>query len=140
MLQNSVLHTFLDSDYSGRIINENYSYYLQNYLTNRIRNFLEFEHFGSTVIPYISAWEEGSSHIWFEYSGKRLTDILECSTRNAASCLRASIIDRCVYKSPELKPTAQEILAGTLWVLLSGWPNRSRLLPAQDYSEKSRVP
>jgi len=116
MLNNGVLHNFLKSEYSGRIINEKYSPFLQNYLINRIRNFLEFEEFGSTVIPYISAWEEGNSHIWFEYSGKLLTDILKCSTRNAASRLRESIIDRCIYKSPEQQPTAQEILAGPLLI------------------------
>lgn len=112
MTKRGTLHPFITNGYAGRILSGGYSTSLQNYLSKRITNFIEFEEFGSPVIPYISAWQEGSSHIWFEYTGNRLLETLECSPHEAASSLRMSIVDRYIYKSPEFQPNEKETLAG----------------------------
>nr|MBF0221490.1 HD domain-containing protein [Desulfobulbaceae bacterium] len=113
MQQDDLLHNFINSTYSGHLLSGTHSSFLKKYLSKRIRNFLEFEQFGPPVIPYISAWKEGDPHIWFEYAGRKLLSILGCSSEDCASRLRKSIVDRCVYKSPGLKPTTKEILSGS---------------------------
>jgi diguanylate cyclase (GGDEF)-like protein len=71
------------------------------------------ESLGVPLIPYISAWKEDDQIIWYEYIGQRLIKLLRCHPADAAQAFRESVIDRRVYKYPDLdKDIEEEIIPG----------------------------
>ncbi|MCP4686958.1 MAG: hypothetical protein GY859_02850 [Desulfobacterales bacterium] len=89
-------------DYPGRILNGDYSPSLKKRVSECIDRFRAFDETGSPGIPYISAWREGDSFIWYEFVGRRLLRLLGSPASKAADVLRDSVVERRVYKNPEL--------------------------------------
>lgn len=93
----------LDYDYYGRILYGPYSRPLKKRLLDCIASFVAFEKIGNPAIPYIAAWRKGDKTIWYEYTSRRFSDLLQCSPGNVCQAFSSSIIGRCIYTSPGIE-------------------------------------
>lgn len=91
-----------DRPYFGKILNHNYSAALKHRVAECISNFYLFEKTGNPAIPYIAAWREGEKRIWYEYTSRKLTDLMGCNGRELAETLRNTVIARRIYRYPEM--------------------------------------
>ncbi len=87
----------IDHDYCGRILRGPYSLELKQRVAECVNRFRGLDHKNNPAIPYISAWHEDDSHIWYEYVGSRLAELLSCPPTEAASEFAAGIIKRSIY-------------------------------------------
>lgn len=111
MIDSQGINDFFKTSYHGHILHGGYSNALKTHVRSAIVRFLDLDLLGLPAIPYISAWHEGDSQMWYEYCGQRLPLLLGCHPAYAADELRERIIDRSTYKAPELtKNIAQEII------------------------------
>ncbi len=102
---------YLKTSYHGRILREGYSLALQRYVRSAIARFARLDALGLSVIPYISAWNEGKSNIWYEYCGHQLPLLLSCSPAHVAEELRQHVVDRSTYNIPDISDKiAQEVI------------------------------
>jgi hypothetical protein len=63
-------------------------------------------------MPYISAWHESENVIWYEFAGRKFTDLMGCETSLLAEVFRKSIRDRRVYSfSGDGRGIQKEILS-----------------------------
>ena len=91
-----------DQPYCGKILNHNYSATLKHRVIECISNFYRFEKTGNPAIPYIAAWREGGKRIWYEYASRKFRDLMGCSGRELAETFRNAVIDRHIYRYPEM--------------------------------------
>jgi len=91
-----------DRPYCGKILNHNYSATLNHRVIECISNFYQFEKTGNPVIPYIAAWREGENRIWYEYTSRKLMDLMGCNSQELAETFRDAVIDRRIYRYPEM--------------------------------------
>ncbi len=101
----------VDCDYCGRILHGDYSTTLKKRLAESIARFRAFNDAGNPAIPYIAAWREDEKVIWYEFVGRRLTDLLDCEPADIAEAFGNSIIDRCVYRHTEDAGVKKEIIS-----------------------------
>lgn len=85
--------------YHGRILDGEFSDDLKANLKKAIAIFQAFDQTGSPAIPYISAWQGNETNIWYEFVSRKFLAILNCGPTNIADILRASVMDRRIYKS-----------------------------------------
>ena len=99
--------------YCGKILTGQYSPELQKRVGMCISTFQSYDASGVPVIPYISAWEEGKTDIWYEFVSKKFCDLLDCSADQAVEAFKKSIVDRRVYSFQEVETKVQEdVLSG----------------------------
>ena len=84
--------------YCGHILHGNFSPELKNFVSDAIDRCRGFEETGTPAILYISAWQNGTEKIWYEYSSCRLAELLSCGPGDVATVFRDSIVDRRIYK------------------------------------------
>jgi hypothetical protein len=92
----------MEGDYSGKILHGKYSEELKSRVAECIEHFRAFDETGTMAIPYISAWKRKGKKIWYEFAGRRLSELLKCKRSDAADIFRDNIIDRRIYKYQEL--------------------------------------
>lgn len=103
----------MDDGYKGIILNNSsYSDALKSRVEELVLALQKLETINVPVIPYLAAWEEDRKIIWYEFIGQRLCHLLDCSQADAADRLRASVIDRRVYKKSGNNEVEEEIIAG----------------------------
>jgi signal transduction histidine kinase len=85
--------------YHGRILDGDFSVDLKAKLKKAIGIFQAFDQTGSPAIPYISAWQGNEKNIWYEFVSRKFLALLNCGPANIADILRASVVDRRIYKS-----------------------------------------
>lgn len=90
--------------YHGRILDGDFSDDLKTTLKKAIGIFQAFDQSGSPAIPYISAWQGNQKNIWYEFVSRKFLAILNCGPANIADILRASVVDRRIYKSHFVDP------------------------------------
>ncbi len=95
-------------EYPGQILDGDYSPSLKIRVSECISRFRAFDETGSPAIPYISAWREGDSFIWYEFVGERLLRLLDCPASIAADVLRGSVVERRIYTIPEMDKEVQK--------------------------------
>lgn len=99
------------ANYTGKILNGPYSSTLKRNLISSIANFKALEQSGSPIIPYIAAWlPDDGGHIWYEYAGARLHELLGANTTDAAGTLRDNILTRCLYRIQKNPPSIDKIV------------------------------
>lgn len=99
------------NNYAGRILTGPYSVALKKNLVSSIAHFEALEQVGSPIIPYIAAWlPEDGGHIWYEYAGARLHELLGFNTSEVASALRDNILTRCLYRIQKNPPAIDKII------------------------------
>ena len=97
--------------YAGRILSGPYSSKLKKRLVSSIDHFKALEQVGTPIIPYIAAWlPDGGGHIWYEYAGARLTQLLGFHTTEVAGALRDNILTRCLYRIQKNPPAIDKII------------------------------
>ena len=64
--------------YSGRILRYSNNRSLKKRLAKAIIHMDSLEKIGTPIIPYIASWKIGHADIWYEFTGKGLTQILNC--------------------------------------------------------------
>jgi len=87
--------------YPGRILRGNYSPALREHLLRSIGHLEDFERLGLAPMVYIAAWQEPEKLIWYEFIGKRLLRLLDCTGNQAASRFRSLVLDQRTYSSQE---------------------------------------
>ncbi len=90
---------FLATGYHGQILHGSYSQALKERLLACLKHFHSLDRLGSPIIPYISAWQDGVSGVWHEFTGHRLMDMLRCGPATVVSSFRESLVDRYIYRS-----------------------------------------
>jgi hypothetical protein len=85
-------------DYYGHILTGDYPEELKLWLAERIAVYHSFEDTWNPAMPYISAWKERGSEIWYEFVSQGLIDLLGCEGSEAAGAFRKSILDQRIYK------------------------------------------
>jgi hypothetical protein len=96
--------------YAGRILSGPYSATLKKNLVASISHFEALEGIGSSIIPYIAAWLPEGGHIWYEYAGARLHELLGFHSTEVASALRDNILTRCLYRTQKNPPSIDKII------------------------------
>ncbi len=96
--------------YAGRILSGPYSSKLKKNLASSIAHFKALEGAGTPIIPYIAAWLPEGGHIWYEYAGARLRELLGFQTTEVAGALRDNILTRCLYRIQKEPPTINKII------------------------------
>ncbi|MBU4152250.1 MAG: HD domain-containing protein [Proteobacteria bacterium] len=110
ILQNHPIKS-LPTDYHGQILHGCYSPSLTSRLTTCLSHFLALDHLGPPIIPYISAWKEGTPGIWYEFTGHRLLSLLHCDPSTVVSRFKESLVARFVYQaSSSQRRIAKEVL------------------------------
>jgi hypothetical protein len=87
-----------DSTYYGKILIGRYSQPLRERVAQCLSSILAFEDTGNPAICYIAAWHEKDRIIWYEFAGRRLTELLGCEASQAAEVFRKSVVERRIYK------------------------------------------
>ncbi len=91
---------------SGRhILNGPFSDALKDHLSALRADFQTFDNAGTSVMPYIAAWQAHDNTIWYEYVSRGLLALLDCTPDQAAGFFCDSVLERHVYK--EINPEAQ---------------------------------
>jgi two-component system, sensor histidine kinase and response regulator len=86
-----------NKDYHGKILHGNYSHILKAHITENISRLDAFEKTLIPVIPYLSAWHRENNTVWYEFAGKRFTDLMGCQAKDLADVFRKCILERRVY-------------------------------------------
>ncbi len=87
-----------DKDYPGKILHgEEYSHALKDHVARNISRLSDFEKTLVPVIPYVSAWRDQENSMWYEFAGKRFSDLMRCAEADLAEVFRKSILERRVY-------------------------------------------
>jgi len=101
------------ADYPGRIIGGSYSAGLKDHVRQYLDMYSAYDSHGATVIPYIAAWHVDGRQVWYEFIGRRLLNIFNCTPAEAAGAFRRSIRERRVYDVGEdnatVRPAVQDI-------------------------------
>ncbi|MBF0101061.1 MAG: hypothetical protein HQK77_09160 [Desulfobacterales bacterium] len=96
--------------YCGKILTGNYSEALKSYVTHCITCYHAFDQTTNPCISYISAWHNGEKTIWYEFTGKRLIELLKCDYTNIAESFKNSVKDRREYSNLSVDTLTQEEL------------------------------
>lgn len=96
--------------YAGKILTGSYSATLKKNLVSSIAHFEALEGVGASIIPYIAAWSPEGGHIWYEYAGARLHELLGFHTTEVAEILRDNILTRCMYRIQKNPPGIDKII------------------------------
>jgi HD-GYP domain-containing protein (c-di-GMP phosphodiesterase class II) len=84
-------------EYYGRVLFGNYSNELKRFVRDYIDRCRAFEMTGTPAIMYISAWQDKTKNIWYEYAGNRFAELMGCHKSEIAEVFRNSVIDRRIY-------------------------------------------
>jgi hypothetical protein len=97
-----------DPAYYGKILTGPYSQPLKERVAECIVSSRNFEAIENPAICYIAAWHERDRIIWYEFAGRRLSDLLGCEPARVAKVFRDSVIERRVYKYRVEEPGIQK--------------------------------
>lgn len=97
----------VDAEFSGRILNGNYSDQLLSRVRERLAVLREFAKLNPPIIPYLCAWQQDKI-IWYEFAGEGFCDLLFCDLQSLPEALRGSIIDRRVYRYLDVEQRVEE--------------------------------
>ncbi len=84
--------------YCGCILCGHYSDELKNFVSDSIDRCRAFAGIGTPAILYISAWQDKTKKIWYEYAGERFAELLGCRPAEVAEVFRNCVIDRRIYR------------------------------------------
>lgn len=97
-----------EANYLGKIISGNYSEKLRDRVRERIDMLKKFERTGTSIIPYMCAWQIDERVIWYEYAGEQFCELLQCDCMSLGDTLRAAIIDQRVFRYTKVKHKVEE--------------------------------
>ena len=95
-------------NYSGCILEDNFSRELKKRVARCIRCYQETENIGNPSIQYLSAWKEKEKIIWYEFVGEQFRRLLMCDRGKEAEVFRDSILERRVYKYDDFDHEVQQ--------------------------------
>jgi signal transduction histidine kinase len=94
--------------YQGRILKDDFSQAIKDFLKKTIPIFHAFDQAGSPVILYIAAWQGNEKNIWYEFAGQRFLRLMGCEHSALAETLRERVVDRRIYRPQGVEPVIQE--------------------------------
>lgn len=100
LIPHDLHHECLPPEYHGQILHGRYSYSLTKRLTTCLNHFFSLDQLGAPIIPYISAWKEGTPGLWYEFTGHTLLSLLNCDPSSVVARFKESLVSRFVYHSP----------------------------------------
>ena len=93
-----------DPTYYGKILTGPYSALLKKRVEACITGSRHFEILENPAICYIAAWHEKDRIIWYEFVGRRLSELLNCAPGQVAKVFRDSVTERRVYRQRAEEP------------------------------------
>jgi hypothetical protein len=84
--------------YYGKILTGPYSPLLKKRVDACITANRNLEAVENPALCYIAAWHEKDRIIWYEFVGRRLSELLDCSPAQVAKVFRDSVAERRVYR------------------------------------------
>jgi hypothetical protein len=87
-----------DPAYYGKILTGPYSQPLKERVAACVTGSRNFEALEHPAMCYIAAWNEKDRIIWYEFAGKRLSQLLACRPAQVAKFFRDSVLERRVYR------------------------------------------
>lgn len=84
--------------YHGHILGSTYSEELKVRLSEVLSVYRGLDSVPVPFIHYISAWDEKTGAIWYEYAGSGFTGIFDTDTEHLPDVFRKAVIDQRVYK------------------------------------------
>jgi hypothetical protein len=87
-----------DPAYYGKILTGPYSQPLKKRVDACITANRNFEAVENPALCYIAAWHEKDRIIWYEFVGRRLSELLDCPPAQLAKVFRDSVVERRVYR------------------------------------------
>ena len=100
----------MNSNYCGRILQENYSEALKNKVREQIAACFSFDQIDIPIMPYISAWRVDQPGIWYEYVSRQFLSLFNCGPEAIAQTFCKAILDRREYKNNGDTPFIQELI------------------------------
>lgn len=95
-------------DYHGHLLYGDYSDALHCRVLELFDALQKMESVNPPVIPYLAAWNEMERIIWYEFSGKKLWALLNCTPDKAAERFRKAVVDRRIYCYNDLDQKVKE--------------------------------
>lgn len=90
-------------DYPGRILSRRYSRELQEIVKDRIQALTAFDSLQSPALPYLAAWEDGNSELWYEFVGSGIPAALGCTAGETARVFRECLLERRIYRNYDME-------------------------------------
>lgn len=90
-------------DYPGRILTRRYSRELQEIVKDRIAAMKAFDALQSPALPYLAAWADEGSGLWYEFVCRGIPAVLGCSPGETARVLRESLLERRIYRNFDME-------------------------------------
>jgi hypothetical protein len=87
-----------DPAYYGKILTGPYSQSLKERVAVCVTGSRNFEALEHPAMCYIAAWHEKDRIIWYEFAGRRLSQLLDCRPAQVAKLFRDSVLERRVYR------------------------------------------
>ena len=112
MTDQTYIEVLGNNNYCGEILKGPYSFALKSRVADCIASFSSLEKTGTRVIPYLAAWHtDQTTEIWYEFVGRWLPELLDCTPPQAAEILRRKIIEHRSYNlsNPHHEITVQSL-------------------------------
>lgn len=88
-------------DYSGHILTGPYSQKLKKRINQSLSIYHRFEATGNPSMCYMAAWHEDDRIIWYEFTSRRLRELLRCEVSEIAGIFRRGVVEQRIYKYQE---------------------------------------
>lgn len=85
-------------NYHGRILDSGYSEELKMRLAEALSVYQGLDSVPGPFLHYISAWDEKTGAIWYEFASKGFLKIFDTDTEGLPEIFRKAVIDQRVYK------------------------------------------
>ncbi|MBA4393598.1 MAG: hypothetical protein C0407_08605, partial [Desulfobacca sp.] len=90
-----------DSEYSGEILTGQYSQKLKKRVEQCLSIYHSLETTGNPSLCYMAAWKEDDRIIWYEFTSKRIRELLGCGASEVAEIFRRGVVEQRIYKYQE---------------------------------------
>lgn len=98
--------------YVGTILRGGYSASLCRQVAMWIERCRGFDELEGPAVPYLAAWAEDRSAVWYEYAGQKLVGWLGCHPREAAETFRQKIVEHRTYAQSPARQIEKQCLDG----------------------------
>lgn len=107
-MNSGLFHQDIPTDYHGHLLYRSCSKALRCRVAELLNTLQTMESLNPPVIPYLAAWNEMERIIWYEFSGKKLWTLLDCSPDKTAESFRKAVVDRRIYCYNDLDNKVKE--------------------------------
>jgi hypothetical protein len=86
-----------DPEYYGKILTGSYSPKIKKRVSQCLTLYRRFETTNNPTMAYLAAWHEGDRVIWYEFTSRRLRELLGCAASEVADIFRQAVLEQRIY-------------------------------------------